>query len=423
MTSADSKTKRIGLATITVLALAIPTVTRGQTASVITDWNRIGQSTGGNWRTMAILHIAMFDAVNSIAEEYTPYRIHVTGARGASQQAAAAQAARDVLTALFPAQQSRFDTALTASLVGIPLGPAEQGKIVGSRAAQAVLQWRQNDGWPATITPDTAYVLPAFPGMWQPAPPANSAPTFGFYREAVPFALVSSTQFLPPSPPLLTSERYARDLNETKLIGAAGSGARTAEQTLMAQVVHGVNTSTASFGVWNNVAADLVRSRGLSLVDAARLFALLNVSITDGLQTSFTSKFVYNLWRPVTAIRQADIDMNDATTADPAWLPLLPTPFYPAYAGNMACLTAAAARSLALSFGRDDIPFSATWTRTMNLESVTREFASFSDMARMMALSRIHGGIHFRFDTDGSLAVCGKVADYIHNNYLLERVE
>ena len=423
MTSADSRTKRFGLAAITVLALATPAVTRGQTASVVTDWNRIAQGTGGNWRMMAIMHVAMFDAVNSIGQDYTPYRVHITGSGGASHQAAAATAARDVLTALFPAQQSRFDTALTASLVGIPLGPAEQGKIVGSRAAQAILEWRQDDGWPTTITPDIEYVLPAFPGMWQPTPTANSAPTFTFYRDAAPFGLVSSTQFLPASPPRLTSERYARDFNETKQLGAATSGARTAEQTLLAQVVHGVNTSTTPFAVWNNVAADLVRARGLSLVDAARLFALLNVSITDGLQTSFTSKFVYNLWRPVTAIRQADVDLNDATTADPTWLPLLPTPPYPAYAGNMACLTAAAARSLALSFGRDDIPFSATWTRTMNLESVTREFASFSDLARMMALSRIHGGIHFRFDTEGSLAVCGKIADYVHNNYLLERVE
>jgi hypothetical protein len=173
--------------------------------------------------------------------------------------------------------------------------------------------------------------------------------------------------------------------------------------------------------VWNNVAASLVRARGLSLIDAARLFALLNASLADGLQTSFTSKFVYNLWRPVTAIRNADKDMNDATTADSNWLPLLPTPPYPAYAGNMACLTAAGARALALGFGRDDIPFSATWTRTMGLDDVTREFLSFSDLAQQMAVSRIHGGIHFRFDTEGSLAVCGKVAEYVHKNYMLPR--
>jgi hypothetical protein len=396
-------------------------VARGETAAVVIEWNRIIQGTGGNWRAFAMTHIAMFDAVNSVADAYTPFHEQVPGSRGASQQAAAAQAAHDVLTALFPAQQGRFDAALTSSLAGIPPGLAEQGKEVGRQTAQAVLEWRQNDGWPATITPDTSYVLPPFPGMYQPTPPANSAPTFTFYRDAAPFALVSSTHFLPPSPPVLTSERYARDFNQTKELGAVNSTSRTAEQTLLAQVIHGVNTSTASFAVWNNVAADLVRRRGLSLIDAARLFALLNASIADGLQTSFTSKFVYNLWRPVTAIRQADVDMNDATTADPNWLPLLPTPFYPSYAGNMACLTSAAARALALGFGQDDIPFSVTWTRTMGLESVTREFAGFSELAQQMALSRIHGGIHFQFDTDASLAVCPKVAEYVYNNYMLPR--
>src|SRR5690606_26306233 len=105
---------------------------------------------------------------------------------------------------------------LTSSLVGIPPGLAEQGKEVGRRVARAVLEWRQNDGWPATITPDTDYVLPPFPGMYQPTPPANSAPTFTFYRNVAPFGLASSTHFLPPSPPSLTSERYARDFNETK---------------------------------------------------------------------------------------------------------------------------------------------------------------------------------------------------------------
>jgi hypothetical protein len=257
--------------------------------------------------------------------------------------------------------------------------------------------------------------------MWQPTPPANSAPTFTFYRNAVPFAILSSTQFLPPPPPLLTSERYARDLNETKRLGAVDSAARTAEQTLLAQVIHGVNTSPPAHAVWNIVAGDLVTKRGLSLIDAARLFALFNASIADGLQTSWTSKFVYNLWRPVTAIRQADTDLNDATTADPNWLPLLVTPPYPSHAGNVACLSFGAARALTLGFGRDDIPFSVTWVRTMGLDNVTREFTAFSQLAEQMARSRIHGGIHFQFESDASFAVCPKVAEYVYENYVLSR--
>jgi hypothetical protein len=210
------------------MTLANTPVVRAETEAVVIEWNRIAQGTGGNWRMMAMMHIAMFDAANSVAEAYTPYRVHVPGSRGASQQAAAAQAARDVLTALFPAQQPRFDTALTSSLVGIPFALAEQGKTVGRRAAQTVLEWRLDDRWPATITPDVEYVLPSFPAVWQPTPTANSAPTFTFYQEAVPFALVTSTQYLPPPPPPLTSEgsvaKFAADVNGTGPEWHGGNG-------------------------------------------------------------------------------------------------------------------------------------------------------------------------------------------------------
>jgi hypothetical protein len=170
-----------------------------------------------------------------------------------------------------------------------------------------------------------------------------------------------------------------------------------------------------------HVAADVARSRAFSLIDAARVFALLNVSFADGIQTSFTSKFVYNMWRPVTAIRLADQDLNDATVADPNWLPLLPTPPYPAYAGNMSCLSFASARALSLAFGRDDFPLSVTWNRTMGLPSETLQFSGFSHLADQMAISRIYGGIHFQFDTDASSQVCGKVADYVNSNFMRPR--
>lgn len=405
---------------LTLLTLA-STPVRGESAEVIYEWNRLVQSVSPNWRAYAIMHIAMFDAVNSVADVYTPFRIHVPGARGASQQVAAAQAAHDVLVSLFPAQSASFGAALARSQVGIPFGLAEQGKAIGRQVAQEVLKWRQEDGWPATITPDGNHPLPPFPGLYQRTPPANSAPTFTFYRNATPFGILSSTQFLPPSPPAITSVQYAKDFNETKLLGAVNSGARTPEQTLLAQIAHGVNTSTGPFKVWNNVTGAVARSRALSLVDAARLFALLNVSFNDAIQTSMTSKFVYNLWRPVTAIRLADQDLNHATEADPNWLPLLPTPPYPAYAGNMSCLSFASARALSLVFGRDDIPLSVTWERTMGLPNETREFTGFSDLAEQMARSRVHGGIHFQFDTEASRQVCGKIADYVNSNFMRPR--
>jgi hypothetical protein len=368
-----------------------------------------------------MMHIAMFDAVNSIEERYTPYRLRVDGSRGASPEAAAAQAARDILTALFPSQQQTFDSVVAIQVAGIPRGRAEQGRAIGRKVAQGVLEWRKNDGWPAVVSPDPSYVLPPFPGLWQPTPPANSPPTMTFYPAALPFALLTSTQYLPAPPPTLISSRYAADFNEVKELGSATSAARTDEETLLAQLFHGVNTSTPFMSVWNNVARDVALARRLSLIETARLFALVNVSIADGLQTSFASKFAYNLWRPVTAIRRADEDLNAATAADPNWMPLLATPPYPTYAGNMASLTGAAARALGLVFGRDEVSFSVTWIRTMGLPNVTRNYTSFLQLARQAARSRIHGGIHFQFDTDGGEPAGRKVAEYTHANYMLPR--
>ena len=398
--------------------------TLAQDANVIVEWNQMLQLVAPNWRAYAIAHIAMFDAVNSVEGKYTPYRMFVPHAFDASPEAAAAQAARDVLAFLFPAQRQTFNNLLASQLVGLPAGRLQEGRTVGARVAQAVLAWRNDDGWPAAVSPDPVFVLPPFPGLWQPAPPANSLAMFTFYPNALPFALETSTQFLPTPPPELNSERYAADFNETKELGAVDSLTRTPEETLLAQLFTGVNTIPAGpilfTNAWNNVARDVAQERGLNLVDTARLFALLNVSLNDALQTSFTSKFVYRFWRPVTAIRRADEDLNDATIADPDWTPFLATPPYPTYAGNAACLAAASARALELVFGPDDIPFSVTWVLTTG-DPVTREFRSFSELAEKQARSRIHGGIHFQFDSDASLAVCPQVAEFVHANYMTPR--
>jgi hypothetical protein len=397
-----------------------------QAPNIVIQWNQIAQTLfvpapSTEPRVLSMLHIAMFDAINSIEDVYTPYRVHVKGSRGASTEVAAAQAARDVLTALYPAQQATFEAALASQLASVPPGRAQQGREIGRRAARAILEWRTGDGWPAVISPDPTYVLPPFPGLWQPAPPANSAAAFTFFPKAAPFAMLTSTQFLPPPPPTLTSARYAHDFNETKLLGSATSAVRTPEETLMAQLFPGANTTIGFTHVWNIVAGTVAQQQGLSLLDTARMFVLVNVGIHDGLQTSFTSKFVYGLWRPVTAIRRADEDLNPGTISDPTWTPLLATPPYPTYAGNVACFSAAAARAMQLSLGRDDVPFSITWPRTMGLPSVTRDFTGFWQLANQQARSRIHGGIHFQFDTDASQAACVKVPEFTNANYMLRR--
>lgn len=406
-------------AALYLLTLLSPTRAVAQSPDVVLAWNQLLQSVSpGLWRPYAMVHVAMFDAINSIEGAYTPYHVHVPGSQGASREAAAAQAARDVLSALFPSGQGTFDAVLASQLNGIPPGLSQQGRAIGRQVAQAVLEWRQDDGWPAVIAPDPGYVLPAFPGLWQPTPAAFSPATFTFYRDVRPFGLLNGTQFLPPPPPTLTSARYAADLNEVKEVGSVDSATRTHEETLLAELFAGVNTTTGFMSVWNNVARDTAIAQGLSLVDTARLFALINVGIHDGLQTSFTSKFVYGLWRPVTAIRRADEDLNDATDADVNWTPLLVTPPYPTYAGNAACLSAAAARSIALVFGPHEIPFSVTWVRTGGLPDETRHYAGVWQLADEQARSRVYGGIHFQFDSDASQVACTQVVDYIFANFM-----
>jgi hypothetical protein len=414
---------------VTVVASSIVVSTPpavAQTPNIVIQWNQILQTLftpapGVQLRALPMLHIAMFDAINSIEDAYTPYRVHVKGSHGASAEAAAAQAARDVLTALYPAQQATFDAALASQLAAVPRGRARQGRAIGRRAAQAVLEWRTGDGWPTVVSPDPTYVLPPFPGLWQPTPPGNSSATFTFFPNVLPFAMLTSTQFLPPPPPTLTSARYALDFNEVKLLGSATSMVRTSEETLMAQVFAGVNTTIGFFHVWNIVAGTVAQQEGLSLLDTARMFVLVNVGIHDGLQTSFTSKFVYGMWRQVTAIHRADEDLNPDTAADPTWTPLLTTPPYPTYAGNAACLSAAAARALQLALGRDDVPFSITWPRTMGLPNVTRDFTGFWQLADQQARSRIHGGIHFQFDSDASQAACVKVPEFTAEHFMVRR--
>ena len=407
-----------------VLHVAAPRAA-AQTPNVVIQWNQMiqtlfgGTGPGIHLRAMPMMHIAMFDAINSIEEEYTPYLGAVKASRGASAEAAAAVAAHDVLVALYPAQQTALDALLNTQLEGLPNGLARQGKAIGAEAAAAVLKWRFNDGWPSAITPDPTYVLPTFPGLWQPTPPAGSAATFTFYSSVRPFAMLTSTQFLPPPPPTLSSPRYATDFNEVKLMGSATSVLRTPEQTLMTQVHAGVNTQVGFFHVWNRVAADVAQRVGLSLIDTARTFVLLSVGLHDGLQTSMTSKFVYGLWRPVTAIRRASEDQNAATAQDDSWTPLLTTPTYPSYAGNVACLSAASARALQIAFERDDIPFTVTYPRTGGLATEVRDYAGFADLAQKQADSRVLGGIHYRFDNEVSQAACSKVPEFTAQHFML----
>jgi hypothetical protein len=418
---------KLSLAASAVLAatLAAPTQATGsfrdrEDPAVVREWNTLAEgsiptSAGPTLpRPYAMMHIAMFDAVNSIEGGYTAYRVRIPATRFASSEAAAAQAAHDVLISLFPANAAKYDTALSVRLATIQPLRAQLGAQVGREVAKKILEWRANDGWatPQTFTP------PALPGVWQPTPPANAPAGFVQAGDAKPFALPTPYYYLPRRPPALNSQEYADAVNEIKAIGALNSTVRTDEQTLSARLWASVGYTTNWGGIWNGVGRFMTLRNNLSLIESARMFALLNVSIQDGVQTAQASKFVYQLWRPVTAIQRAGEDLNPATDADPMWMPLLTTPPYPSYAGNMACIGASAARSLALFFGTNDILVSGQWASTDGVSYVVRSFPGFWQMAEHQAASREYGGIHYHFDTTASQEVCPKVAGYVYANFM-----
>ena len=392
---------------------------------VILQWNRVLKETVSTpglhpatimpVRSYSMMHAAMFDAVNSIDGGYTPYLTEVPGSKHASIEAAAAQAAHDVLASLYPTRLAVFDAELAVSLQGIDEARAQQGIRVGQIVAELMLDARANDGW--TITPP-AFSLPATPGNWQPTPPANAAATFTHYGSVLPFAIKSGSQFAPNAPPSLTSAAYTAAFNEVKELGAATSVTRTADQTLVARLWANVNTPTNFLLVWNNVARTVALEKDLSTIEKARLFALTNISLHDALQTAFASKFVYGFWRPVTAIRRADEDGNDNTTADPAWLPLITTPPYPSYAGNMATIGTSQSTILALFFGRDDTSFQHTWE---GAGGASRSYPGFNAMANEQERARVYGGIHFTFDNVAGQSIGRNVGNYVYSNFMRPR--
>jgi hypothetical protein len=415
------KTKTRLIAALAAAAISLTTApawATNESPEAVVEWNQLLQANMSAVpnplvpRQFAMLHVAMFDAANAIERMYTPYHARLHAHPAASAEAAVAQAGHDVLVAMNPAAQATFDSALQARLAKIPPWRAMAGIAVGRQAARDIIAWRANDG---SATPAPPWSLPPLPGLWQPTSAQGAQlPNFGEFET---FALLTSTQYLPDPPPTLTSELYAADFEEVRLLGSATSTVRTAEQTETARLFASVGNSTSHFAAWNNVARDVARQKRWSLIDTARLFVLLNVSMQDGVQTSHTSKFIYGLWRPVTAIRRADEDLNAATTADPTWTPLLSTPAYPSHSSNQTCVGTSAAQSLARVFGRDDIPFSVTWIGTGGNPNVTRQYGSFSELAEQQARSRVYGGIHFNFELTASQESCVKVADYVVDNF------
>jgi PAP2 superfamily protein len=395
-----------------------------QNVNPVIQWNRIllaivrtpgaQPATVHPTHSFAIMHAAVYDAVNAIDGRHTVYRIRLADASpGASKDAAASSAAHDVLSALYPAFKSVLDSDLAQALAAIQDGEdKDEGIQIGATVASRLLQLRANDGANAQPIP---YVFGTAPGDYQSTPP-NFAPQpqFTHWSHVKPFALPQADQFRPRFPPPLRSEKYADDFNEIKSLGIANSTTATADQALTGRFWNG-----AIQNYWNEIAQTASAAHQLSTAQNARLFALLNLSLADSVIAFYDAKYTYNLWRPVTAIRAAGTDDNPDTAADPNWLPEVgktaPDPSYP---GAHAVISAAGAEVLDSFFEADHFEFAVT---SEVLPGVERSFTSFSAASEEATLSRIFAGQHFRFDLTAGHRLGREVADFVVVNFLTDR--
>jgi hypothetical protein len=360
-------------------------------------------------RSMAILHAAVYDAVNAIAKTNAPYLVDLGAPRHASEPAAAAAAAHAVLVRLYPNEAAALDADLAVSLSQVPDGKAkDQGVRVGDEAAAAILTLRSDDR--SAAAPIT-FVPGSNPGDYQLTPPGFLQPVFTHWPFVQPFALRSANQFRPPPPPPVTSPTYTDSFDEVKSLGVAGSTTRTDDQTQIARF-----WGAPIQNYWNEIAQTAALAHGTTLVQNARLFALLDLSVADSVIAFYDAKYTYHFWRPITAIRAAEKDGNPATTGDPNWTPFSSTALDPSYPGAHAVVSAAGADVLSRVFGNVNERFAVT---SELLPGVERTFTSFSDAADEASVSRIYAGQHFRFDQVAGEQLGRQIADYVTSNFLL----
>lgn len=363
-------------------------------------------------RVAAIVHLAQHDALTAIRPSYAAFTL-VERAPDADPAAAAAAAAFEVLVAELPKQRALLEGVLARSLAAAADGPArEQGLALGRRAAAAVIEKRRGDGseTPTVVPMSLPEGQTPRPGQYLPIPPADFVFAPG-WKTLRPFGLQSPQQFRVAPPPALDSRAYTEAFDEVKRLGGKGSTTRTAEETAYAKFWW----EFSEIG-WNRVARNVAVERKLGLQATARLFALLNVALSDAYVAGWDSKFHYDFWRPTTAIRAAEEDGNPATLADPTWQSEEPTPPIHDYPSTHSALGDAAAAVLAHVFG-DKTPFSLTST-TAPAGSDPRHFQSFTEAADENADSRVKGGLHFRFACEAGQALGRQVGAWVVNTSL-----
>lgn len=393
-------------------ATAVPVASRDP--AVITDWNATAVATivvdAGKANAEAFLwygftHAAIYNAVVGITRDYELYNWDIRGPRSASPEAAAAAAAHDVLLNYFPASAGRLNAAYAASLAKIPGGPAKfLGVRYGQRAAAHFIALRVGDGRQAPVTFD----VPPAPGVWRPTPPAF-APMFDPWLGQVrPLLIESGAQFDPGRQPAMTSAAYTADYNEVKAFGSKTGSQRTAAQTETALFF-----SDTTLGPVQGSLRSLVTRRHLGISDSARLFAATDMSMADAVISAWYAKLKYAFWRPITAIRLAADDGNEATIADEAWEPLLVTPPYPDWPSGLCTVVAAWSRALTGILGTDDIDLDITSAAA----GVTRHYDSAEKLNRDAIDARVWSGIHFRFADTAANTIGNHVGDWALDHY------
>lgn len=354
-------------------------------SDVITDWNNLAhdyliQHTTGfeHVRGKTMVHVAQFDALNAALGGYTPYALTVV-APGASPEAAAVCAAYTVLTNLSRADLRKLNGALSNSLAAVPDGPAKAAGVeLGRVAGETILQLRAADNTALPITPPNSQAV----GKWRPTPPRFEAGEGANFRYFLPWTMRSQAQFRPPPPPALKSEQYAADLEEVRLLGGKNSTTRTADQS---------DAATWHAGNDRSYLLPALPQRDLSLLERSRLLALFYMVWFDSGVAFLEAQYAYNLWRPITAIRNAGVDGNDLTQPDATWLPFEETPNHPEYPSGTCSGTAAMIDVLIQFFG-DNYPFTASVGHTPKPRTFSRPSAAVEDAIT----ARIAAGAHYR---------------------------
>ena len=395
------------------LAFALPVIPAK--ADVIMDWNAKADAIGAekqlansaNSRAQAMLHVAVFEAVNAIDRRYTPYKLALTADGGTSREAAAASAAHGVLVALYPDKKADLDATLVTSLAAVADGEAKsRGIELGRKAASEIIALRTNDGSgvPESYRPQTS------PGAYVP----TVVPIESTAAQIRPWVMKTSSQFRPAAPPALTTDVWTRDFNEIREYGSLNSARRSAEQTTIGRFWFFTGPRT-----YNAIVRQIATSKKMDLVDCARLYALTAMAASDAFIAVFDGKYAYNLWRPITAIRNADTTNNPATPRDSAWLPLGTTPMHPEYPCAHCIVASAVANVLQTIVGNEVGEITLT---SPTAPGVTRKWTRLQDYSDEVSNARIYAGFHYRFSTEAAKDMGKKIAELAVSTQLLGTV-